>query len=132
VRHSSPDRAAGFSLIEVLVALAIVGLTLGAGAMVLRNGIAGHVAAADLDAATALAEERIAAADAADAPQEGETHGVFADRFAWHLTITRDADTTEQPPAPYALYRMAVEVSWRDGLRQRRIALDTLRLARAR
>lgn len=129
-RGAGPDRPAGFTLIEVLVALAIVGLALGAAAMVLRNGIAGHVASADLDTATAVAEERIAAADAGDTLHEGETHGVFADRYAWRLAVAPVKDKTQQPPAPFLLYRIEVEVSWREGVRQRRIALDTMRLAR--
>lgn len=116
---------------EVLFALAIVGLTLGTAATVFRNGLSGHAAAGDVDTAIALAEEKIAAAGVSEALQKGETHGLFADRFAWRVAVAPYEDKAQQTPSSFKLYRLDAEVAWRDGLRQRRIALGTLRLAPA-
>lgn len=126
-----PDRGnAGFSLVEVLFALAIVGLALGTAASVFRNGILGHQAASDVDTALALAEEQLAAAGVAEPLREGDRQGVFADRFAWHLAVAPDPDAGAAPPS-FKLYRLSATVAWRDGMRQREIALETLRLAPA-
>ena len=126
------DRAGGFSLVEVLFALAIVGLILGTAATVFRNGISGHAAADDVDTALAVAEQAMAGAGVTAPLQAGETHGLFADRFAWRLAVSPYEDKAEPvPPAPYKLYRLQVEVAWRDGLRKRQIALDSMRLKRA-
>jgi general secretion pathway protein I len=127
----SPNQADGFSLVEILVALAIVGLTLGTAAAVFRSGIVGHVASADVDTAVAVAEETIASAGVTAALREGDTHGLFADRFAWRLSVRPYEDGAQPPPDRFKLYRLEVEVSWRDGLRQRRIELATMRLAPA-
>ncbi len=127
-----PDRfARGFSLIEVLFALAIVGLALGTAATVFSNGLLGHNAAGDVDTALALAQEKLAAAGVTTPLGAGETHGDFAGRFAWRVTTARfdDKELDAAPPSALTLYRIEAQVAWRDGLRQREIALQTLRLA---
>jgi prepilin-type N-terminal cleavage/methylation domain-containing protein len=130
MRTSFRDHAEGFSLVEVLFALAIVGLILGTAATVFRNGISGHAGADDVDTAIAVAEQTMAAAGITAPLQDGETHGLFADRFAWRLAVSPYDDKSEPPPpAPFKLYRLQVEVAWHDGQRQRQIALGSLRLA---
>jgi hypothetical protein len=61
---------------------------------------------------------------------------VFAGRFHWLLTIALYDDPERQagagflqPEAGLRLYRISVAVEWRDGPRQRQLALATLRLA---
>jgi general secretion pathway protein I len=129
VPYCSPRRAAGFSLVEVLFALAIVGLMLGATASVFRNGLMGHENASDVATAIALAEEKIEAAGVTQTLRPGDSTGEFG-RFRWRLSIAAYADQ-EAPPPDLRLFRIAVEVEWRDGLRQRRFGLATLRLAEA-
>ena len=126
---SCPDREAGFSLIEVLLALAIAGLMLGATAGVFRNGLLGHESASDASTAVALAEEKLAEAGVTAALRPGDSAGAFG-RFRWHLTIAEYADQ-EAPPADLHLYRAAARVEWSDGLRPRQFSLSTLRLGPA-
>jgi general secretion pathway protein I len=135
---SAEDRSlakavAGFTLIEVLVALAIIGLALGALAGVFSTGLAGHETASAAEAALAVAEEQLALASAE--PRPGAASGVFANRFAWHTAITPYADSdAKAPDAPSALpslYRIAVSVAWHDGRRTREVSLSTLRLGAA-
>jgi len=130
---SAKGRAAGFTLIEVLVALAIVGLALGAIAGVFGNGLAGHETAADAENALALAEERLALAGTT--PRPGSSSGDFAGRFVWGTTVSpyedegaKAGDTTATRPT---LYRVAVSVAWHDGHRRREVSLSTLRLGAA-
>jgi general secretion pathway protein I len=128
---AKPGPAAGFTLIEVIVALAVVGLALGAIAGVFSNGLLGHQVAADADAALALAEERLALTEATEILRPGASSGRFADRFDWQTTIAPFDDAPDPAPRPaisLRLYRIAVSVAWRDGHRSRQLALSTLRL----
>ena len=124
--------SAGFSLVEVLVALIITGLALAAAAGVFRTGLLGHEAAAGTDAALALAEEKIAAAGVTEPLHPGRSAGLFGNRFQWQVSIEPYQDKAsagfDQPLPDLQLYRVAVTVAWRDGHRQRQMALDTLRL----
>jgi len=124
--------AAGFSLIEVLVALAIVGLALGAAAATIGTGLMGHEASRDIATALAVADQRLAEAGVTGGLRPGSHAGDFAGRFAWHLTVApyRDAEVKPgaAPPIGFRLFRVAVTVSWRDGRRRRQVALSTLRL----
>jgi general secretion pathway protein I len=124
-----PEREAGFSLVEVLLALAIAGLMLGATAGVFRNGLLGHDNASDAATAVALAEEQLAEAGVTAPLQPGNSAGAFG-RFRWHLTITDYVDR-ETPPPDLRLYRIAAQVEWSDGRRQRQFDLATLRLGPA-
>jgi len=135
VRSCGPDRntgAGGFSLIEVLAALVVVGLALAAAGGVFRTGLLGHEVAVGADAALALAEEKIASAGVSEPLRPGRSGGLFGNRFQWQVSIEsyQEASSTgfEQPGSTLQLYRIAVTVSWRDGPRQRALALDTLRL----
>ena len=125
-------RTAGFTLLEALVALAVVGLALAAIAGVFSNALMGHETASDADVALALAEERLALAGATLRP--GANSGTFGERFAWQTTVSRydDADkTADVATAMPRLYRIAVSVAWQDGHHNRLLALSTLRLAAA-
>lgn len=116
----------GFSLIEVIVALAIVGFALSAGAAAIGSGMIGHDAARDAGTALAVAEARLAAAGVTAPLEESRAKGVFADRFDWQMTVAPYDDAR-----PWRLYRVAVSVAWRSGHRRRELALSTLRLGPA-
>jgi type II secretory pathway pseudopilin PulG len=120
-------------LIEVLVALAIVGLAMAAIAGVFSNGLIGHETASDAEAALAVAEERLAMAGGGPTFQTGTAKGSFAGRFAWQTTVSPyvdggDASPIGQPKNLPPLYRIAVSVVWQDGHRSRELTLSTLRL----
>jgi general secretion pathway protein I len=128
-RRRGNSLQAGFTLVEVLAALAIAGLALGAAATIIRDGMVAHATAGDVDTALALAREKIAAAGVTTPLRDGADQGVFADRFAWRLVVSRYDDTESRASASPHLYRIAATITWRDGLRGREVALATLRLA---
>lgn len=121
-----PERDAGFSLVEVLFALAIAGLMLTATAGVFRNGLLGHENASDAATAAALAEQKLAEAGVTAALRPGASAGAFG-RFRWRLTVADFADQETLPP-DLQLYRVAAQIEWSDGLRRRQFGLSTLRL----
>ena len=102
----------GFTLLEVVVAMAILGagiaalLALFAGSLRLAGG------ARDTSAAAVYASQRLEEALLAPNPEEGEETGPFGEKYRW---ITR---TTVLPPggqeSPYRAVRIAVTVSWGD------------------
>jgi general secretion pathway protein I len=122
--------ASGFTLVEVLVALAIVGLALAAVAGVLGNGLTAHETVSGAEEALAVAEEQLTLAGTALRP--GTASGTYAGQFAWQTTVAPYADATDKtadvPTSLPPLYRIAVSVAWRDGWRSREVALSTLRL----
>lgn len=126
----SVKRQAGFTLIEVLVALAIIGLALGALAGIFGVGLTAHETASETEAALAVAEEQLELASAT--PHAGTGSGVFANRYAWQTIVApyRDAagKAADTPPDLLPLYRIAVSVSWHDGNHARAVSLSTLRL----
>ena len=127
------DGNQGFTLIEVLVALAIVGLALGAIASVFSNGLTAHETVSGAEAALAVGEEQLALATASLRP--GVSNGTYGGRFAWRTTVAPYTDPSDPTPdAPTALpqlYRVAVSVAWQDGRRSRALSLSTLRLGAA-
>jgi general secretion pathway protein I len=138
VRSCGPDRnirAGGFSLIEVLAALVVIGFALAAAGGVFRTGLLGHEVAAGADAALALADEKMASAGVTEPLRPGRSGGLFGNRFQWQVSIEPYQENSstgfDQPTSDLQLYRIAVMVSWRDGRRQRALALDTLRLGPA-
>jgi general secretion pathway protein I len=130
--------AAGFSLIEVLVALAISGLALSAIAGVFGDGLVADRTSADATTALTLAEGKIAAAGTVEPLRPSSSNGDFAGRFHWLLRVAPYQDhpadgaaDADQPFAAFRLYRIEAAVAWNEGVRQRRLAIATLRLAPA-
>ena len=112
---SDPPREAGFSLVEILCALAI-----GAAAIsVLTGGITGSLRGAQaLDMhlgariiLQSILEDELAAGQTAPAVREGESGS-----YRWRLDIvpTREGVDAELPPS-LRMYRLTASVSWGRG-----------------
>src|SRR5947209_3839131 len=93
------SHSAGFTLIEVLVALAIAGLAFAAIAGVFGTGAIGHETAADTNTALALAEEKLAAAEAVASMRPGRSGGVYAGRFEWQVSVAAYEQGRDAPAA---------------------------------
>jgi len=124
--------AAGFTLLEVLVAVAIVGMAL---VMLLRVhllSLDATLAAQDLTTAVLLAEGRMATF-LAQSPQEGEDQGQFdgpdLERFSWTTSvIDYDLDLGGQnggEDESIGIRHVTVSVHWREGNRNRTYRLET-------
>lgn len=122
--------AAGFTLIETLVAFAIVALFLLPLLRSFSTGIASTSRADAVDGATLIAQSTIESL----APEAEAAHLIDVDRQegAYHVTGRISAYDGDGVPSgrnlPLRPYQISVTVSWPDGARTRSIALDALRL----
>ncbi len=132
-RPRPAKRAAGFTLIEVVVAFVLLTLVLAISFEIFTTGFARASLLEEQSRALLIAQSRLAAAGVEETLREGETRGESEDRrFQWTVTISRsDEGTTPGKPAPsvYQLYRIDVRVAWQGAdARQRELALSTLGL----
>ena len=127
IRHSCQR---GFSLLEVLVAFAILSISLGVLLQIFATGLR-NVGIADDYTRAALYAESILAAIGREVPlAEGEHSGPVNEQFSWRSTVsvyTEGMPDSEKPR--YRAYRVSVEVYWPGLVQNRSVVLETLRLA---
>ena len=130
----SARRRHGFTLLEVLVALAISALGVGALVEAASGGLTHVVVATQYLTALHHAQSHLASVGVETALAAGEQDGDDGDGYHWRIKITpvlagaRAADVGRALPS---LYAVEVAVRWRRGLVARTVALDTLRLGGA-
>jgi len=123
----------GFSLLEVLVAFAILSLTLGVLLQVFATGLRNTANAEDYTRAVLQAESLLAQVGI-NLPVESQ-QGAMDDRFQWRITVTPfPLENILDPETPtenlrFTPYQVVVEVSWSATAdRTRSVTLETLRL----
>jgi general secretion pathway protein I len=119
-------RMRGFTLLEVVVALAILAITFGFAFGAFSGGMnrLGH----DQKAQTAVlvAQSELARVGHEIALNDGEIDGRTADGFSWRIAITPYTGSA------YLLgHRVVVAVNWKEGHRQQQVRLETVRLGLA-
>ncbi len=121
-------RKAGFTLIEVVVALAILALCAGAlfsaiSSALQRTGQAHVLAQGELLAQSLLAKAGV------DIPLRiGRTAGEFANRFRWRLTVEGYGEAADRQRWPVSAFTVIAEVTWDEGGGGRSVILRTLRI----
>ena len=119
----------GFTLLEVLVAFAILALSLGVLMQVFATGLRTTVIAEEYTQAAMYAESILAAVGADEALSEGEEAGRINDIFSWRSTVQPYvSEDLEEEELRMDAYRVAVEVSWEGSGRGRSVVLETLRV----
>lgn len=130
-------RCQGFSLLEVLVAFAILGISLGVLLQIFSTALQAAKLSEEYAYATTLAQSKLAAIGTVVPYQEGVREGAFSDKYAWRTTIqpykeAKEAEVKEGlgavMNAPISLYQVVVEVSWKTADKRRSVVLKTLRL----
>ena len=125
VSRSIQARSRGFSLLEMVVAVAILGMSLGA--LYQAAGGATRTVAVDEKMAYAVELARSLLANYAVVPlagmnETGETAGGFAWEVAAAPTVLAEGSVLPQG----LLQQISVVVTWRDAGRDRSIALDSV------
>jgi general secretion pathway protein I len=127
-RNSSDRRStvAGFTLIEVLVALAIAGLGLGALLVAVNQGLGSVGSAQQYMEATRRAQSRLATFGTAMAVGEGDWSGDDGGGYSWRVQahILPGADQK----APLVPYAVDVTVAWQSNGQTRTVLLHSQRL----
>jgi general secretion pathway protein I len=126
MRARRDDRGrAGFTLLEVLVALVIFALTFGVLAQIIQTGLRQSTVAESKAAATSLARSQLARVGTELPLQVGQTEGEAEDGMRWHTDI-RLAELPNED-LRIASYEVEVTVSWGPAAAER-VTLTTLRL----
>lgn len=133
-------RHKGFSLLEILVAFAIMAVALTIVLRIFGTGVNTAVISEDYNLAVQIAESLMARAGVESPLQVGETFGSEADKYAWRVGITPVAEPAGRGPRFQAqqdqagqpslkLLKVTVSVSWgEDADRQRSVQFSSLRI----
>lgn len=124
----------GYTLLEVLVAFAILGMTLAVLFRIFAAGVGNVGAAAEYAQAVIVGEARLATPIDGTRIETGVSQGTDLGKFRWTRRISEqplsESDVAAQPLV--SAYRINVAVEWPAGRTTRAIELETLRVAGAR
>jgi general secretion pathway protein I len=121
-------RRAGFTLVEVIVAIAILSIALSSLMTMIGNALRQTGQADRMAEAGALAQSLLARLGSELPLGERQDVGQFENGFRWRLNSQRFGDAGDRQQWPMSAYKVSVEVTWHDGFRERSFALTTLRL----
>ena len=131
---AAENRSRGFTLIEVLVALAVLALALGVLFQIFSTGLNNSRVAEAYAKATLLAQSKLASLGIEESLGEGQNTGRFDEQFGWRIDI-HSHEREEEPvgqDAPLKPYEVVVTVYWGETDEERSVSLTTLRLAPGR
>lgn len=126
--------ASGFTLIEVLVALAIAALALVMFAAAVGTGLGNAALANQYIEATRRAQSRLALVGTAFPLVPSDQSGDDGGGFSWRVRISAPAQHTTVPSAGQtvpAAYTVEVSISWHAGAKLENVTLQTQRLGLA-
>jgi general secretion pathway protein I len=118
----------GFTLVEVVVAIAILALMAGVIFRVNSDSIRNIHRADALVDASALAQSLIAKVGTEIPLREGEVRGQSSAGLQWRVQMKRYGNATDRAQWPLAAYTVVAEVTLRSDPDTRPVALMTLRL----
>ncbi|MBL8703560.1 MAG: hypothetical protein JNM30_01885 [Rhodospirillales bacterium] len=136
-RRRACRAAAGFGLLEVLVALGLVAATVAAGFQILGTSLRGVGDADRYTRAVLLAESRMAELGISVPLQIGETLGEAGEGYLWRVSV-RPLASYAPPPAgtdgglPLLPLEVTVTIAWGAEAQPQEVVLTGLRLVQRR
>lgn len=129
--------AAGFGLLEVLVALGLVAATVAAGFQILGRSLRGVADSDRYTRAILLAESRMAELGVSEPLQVGERLGEAGEGYVWRVSVRPLASYAPPPPGtdggmPLLPLEVTVTIAWGAEERPQEVALTALRLVQRR
>lgn len=122
------DREAGFTLIEVLVSLTILGISLAVLLRIFSNGLdLAHDTEAD-SVASGLAQSLLDDLGTTIPLREGDVAGRFDERYSWQVHAVPYGAAEDRESWPSNPLAVTVLVRWDDGGRPHSVSMTTLRL----
>jgi general secretion pathway protein I len=117
--HSPLQSRRGFTLVEVLVTIAVLAIGISAGVRTMGSLSQAAAASGNRTTAVRLAGERMAVLEAVEGPEAGELEGVFESepRFRWQQQVV----SASEP----GVLEATVAVIWLDGAIERRYEVTT-------
>ena len=126
VKHQAHTRAAGFTLLEVLVAVAIVAIALVTFMGLHLRSLDATIRAQDLTTAVLLAQGKMATMG--EFPDTGEEQGKFEgpelERFQWATAVTEHTLDALDGGQVVTVRRSEVTVFWADGQQTHHYTLE--------
>jgi general secretion pathway protein I len=131
---SAADRAGGFTLLEVLVALAIAGLSLVVLFAAGGDGLVATDTATRTEEAVERAQSHLAGLGYDAALAEGQSEGDDGGGYRWRLGVApaaawRAGGANDLPAPATTLFDVEVAISWAGRDHDRSVVLRTRRLA---
>jgi general secretion pathway protein I len=126
-------REVGFSLLEVLVAFAILSISLGVLMQIFSRAMNTTAVSGSFARGAELAEATLAKAGVEIPLEEGDSSGDAGGGFTWALRISQVdvSDLFPDQPPPVTPYRVTATAYWQDGSAERHFSLASLRLGAA-
>ncbi len=128
IRHSRVYFEAGFTLLEVLVALSLLGIAVVAVIQLFSIDLRSISLSEDYVAGTLAAQSKMREVLSEDEIAEKTWKGVTDDGYQFEVSISKSLkDRTEE--LQVRMYEIAVTVSWTKGFKKRSMTLRTQKLA---
>ena len=119
------QRSGGFSLLEILVAFAIMAMSLGLLYQVMGGNARSTAGLGERERAALLAESLMAAHELV--PAEGVSDSGETAGYAWQVGSAHFPTPANARPDAARLHELRVVVRWQDGANPREFAVSTLR-----
>lgn len=132
-RIGGARRASGFSLIEIVVAFAVLAIGLGITMQIATSAMRNARQAEERTEAALYAQSLLDSVGIGERLEEGETNGDFGERYRWSLTVAPfEVEAATESPldpalAPVQLYRLELVVTWGRAPREQEARFVTLR-----
>lgn len=121
----------GFTLIETLVAISILGICLVIILQLFSGGLRSGKLSGDYTRAIFYAREKMEEALLAENYTEEILEGEFEDGFRWKIEKTLDVSEEEEieKKMPFSIFIIKVSIRWPSGLHERHFEISTMKVA---